>query len=903
MRALALWTLLAVACLIVSPRAPVAADKPVAKAVAPHKAALAEARKRLLAGNYEEARTAYETAVKKDAALTPYAAVGIAESHRLVGDTELSRKVLDGAKKDFPENADLLTALADLLYELGDWDEGEKDADAALKLDKNQLRAVWTKARILRDRGSVDEADKVFRLAVKHYTARSNADDDITDPEDLLYVSLSGAENARWHNIKAQFAFILNEVLKDALTADKTFWPAEQLAGEILLEKYNRPDALDAFDKALALNPKAADPLAGKAQAALVKFDLKDADKFADEALKQNPKHAGALRIKAEIQVIAGDFPAAEKILLQAKAARPRDSQTLGRLAGVQLLQNKKAEFDAAVKEVSAFDSKPGLFYHELAACLDERKRYTQAEEYYKKAAELRPFLAGPRTSLGMLYLRLGNEAEGKKLLDAAFKADPFNVRVANSRKVLEHLEKYETIQTAHYILRFDPLTDKILAEFLAEFLEETHAELKKQFGYEPEGKVLIEVFNSHEMFSGRTVGLPDLHTIGACTGRVVAMASPKAKGLSKPFNWGRVMRHELTHIFNLAQTDYQCPHWVTEGLAVRNENMSRPPTWTAILRDRYKSDTLLNLDTILLGFVRPKNQDEWTLAYCQSQIYMDYLTKTHGEEAVGKVLDEYKSGKDTASVIRAACGVSKAEFEKGYREFVKEIVKGSAPAAAPVEKAMTFDELTEAVKENPKDHDLKARLAEQLLKRNKITDAKKLADEVLDAKPGHGLASTVRAKLLDRAGDSDGAKAALEEALEANPNDVKLIAAVGRLLVTKKEFAEAAKLFEKAKKLAPLEADWNEQLVRIYKMTDQPEKLLPLLKEVVGHDPDDLDARLKLAKAAQEAGRFAEAEAYARDALYIDVTNTEAKDSLLEALKGQNKTAESEKIRKRYEK
>ena len=903
MRALLTSSLFALGCLLIAPSAPVAADKPAGKKVPAHKAALAEARKRLLAGNYDEARTAYDAAVKTDKTLAPYAAVGIAESHRLVGDTEVSRKLLDAAKKEFPDNLELLAARADLLYELGDWDAAEIDADAALANDKNQLRAVWTKGRIQRDRGEVDAADKTFRLAVKHYTARSNADDDITDPEELLHVALSGAENARWHNLKEQFRFILNDVLKDALAQDKGFWPAEQLAGELLLEKYNRPDAIDAFDKALAINPKAADPLAGKAQAALVKFDLKDADKFADDALKQNPTHAVALRVKAEIQVIAGDFPAAEALLLKAKLSRPRDSQTLGRLAGVQLLQNKKTDFDAAVKEVSAFDTKPGLFYHELAACLDERKRYTQAEEYYKKAAELRPFLSGPRTSLGMLYLRLGNEVEGKKLLAAAFKADPFNVRVANSIKVLTHLEKYETLQTAHYLVRFDPLTDKILAEFLAEFLEETHAELKKQFAYEPEGRILIEVFNSHEMFSGRTVGLPDLHTIGACTGRVVAMASPKAKGLSKPFNWGRVMRHELTHIFNLAQTDYQCPHWVTEGLAVRNENMSRSPAWTAILRDRFASKTLLNLDTILLGFVRPKNPDEWTLAYCQSQIYMDYLTKTHGEEAVAKVLNEYKAGKDTASVIRAACGVGQAEFEAGYREFVAEILKGSAPAGGPVEKALTFDELVEAVKESPKDNDLKARLAEQHLRRNKVTDAKKLVDEILEAKPGHGLASIVKSKLLDRAKDPEGAKAALDEGLEANPNDVKLIAGIARLHLGNKEFPEAAKMFEKAKKLAPLEADWNEQLVRIYKMTGESEKLLPLLKEVVGHDPDDLDARLKLAKAALDASRFAEAEVYARDALCIDVTNAEARESLLDSLKGQNKTAEAEKIRKRFEK
>ena len=230
MRALLIPILFAVGCLVVAPSAPVAADKPAGKKIPANKAALAEARKRLLAGNYDEARTAYEAAVSKDKTLAPYAAVGIAESHRLVGDTDVSRKVLDAAKKEYPDNLDLLAARADLLYELGEWDAAEKDADAALAKDKNQLRAIWTKARILRDRGSVDEADKAFRSAVKHYPARSNADDDITDPDDLLYVALSGSENARWHNLKEQFRFILNDVLKDALGEDKTFWPAEQLA-------------------------------------------------------------------------------------------------------------------------------------------------------------------------------------------------------------------------------------------------------------------------------------------------------------------------------------------------------------------------------------------------------------------------------------------------------------------------------------------------------------------------------------------------------------------------------------------------------------------------------------------------------------------------------------------------
>lgn len=863
---------------------------------------LADARQRLAAGNYDEARDAFRDAAKKDAKLAPLAAAGVARTFREVGDYDKAVETLDAAVKATPDHPELLAARADLLYDLGRWDAAEKDADGAIAKKDNQLSARWTKARLLRDRGNLDAADKAFRWVVRHYTARSNADDDITDPDDLLVVAEAGAENARWHSLSKQFSFILNEVIGDALKADPDLWPAEVLAGTMLLEKYNRPDAGDAFDKALKINPKAADALVGKGHAALIKYELTDAEQFADQALKVNPRHPAALRLKADVQMVGGDFPAAEKLLTAAKAVNPRDAHTLGRLAAVYLLQRRQPDFDAIAKDVDGFDAKPGVFYYVLGHALEERKRYADAEKFYRKSADLRPLLAGPRTGLGMLHLRLGDEKAARGELDKAFDADPFNVRVSNSIKVLKHLDKYETVTTEHYELRFDPKTDKLLAAFVAEYLEDTHAELKRQFGYEPPGRTLIEVFNTHEMFSGRTVGLPDLHTIGACTGKVIAMASPAAKGLRKPFNWGRVVRHELTHIFNLAQTDFLCPHWLTEGLAVRNEQMARPPQWVQVLRDRATAGTLLDLDTITLGFVRPRSPDEWQLAYCQSQLYVEYLVKNHGEAAIGKVLDAYKTGADDATVLKRAVGADKAAFEKGYKEYVAEVLKGYRGGAKKTpEKPLTFDELVAAQAKDPDDADLAARLAEQQFRRGKANEARKLADAALKAKPGHPVATVVKARLLQRGGDDEAAKELLETALKANPDDARLLLAVARFHADAKDFPAAAKLLEHGRTVAPLDGDWLEQLARIYKETNDAEKLMSVLAEVVSQDPDELDGRVKLAKAAVDAKKFADAERFALDAVRIDVTNKDAQAALVAALKGQQKDAEAAKLEKRF--
>src|SRR5581483_8447762 len=270
------------------------------------------------------------------------------------------------------------------------------------------------------------------------------------------------------------------------------------------------------------------------------------------------------------------------------------------------------------------------------------------AEKYYKKSAELRPMLAGPRNSLGLLYMRVGREEEARKILTKAFADDEFNVRVANTLKVLKHLDSYEALETDHYILKYDPKTDKILAEYMAKYLENIHAELTKQFHHQPAGKILIEVFNTHQMFSGRTIALPDLHTIGACTGRMVAMVSPHGKGVPKAFNWGRVLRHELVHIFNLEQTHFLVPHWLTEGLAVMNEGFARPQSWNELLQERVPAGELMNLDNIDLGFIRPRSPLDWQMAYCQSELYVNYLQERGGPQAVAAMLHLYEEGLNT---------------------------------------------------------------------------------------------------------------------------------------------------------------------------------------------------------------------------------------------------------------
>src|SRR5262249_16548309 len=150
-------------------------------------------------------------------------------------------------------------------------------------------------------------------------------------------------------------------------------------------------------------------------------------------------------------------------------------------------------------KEVESFNSKPAIFYYELAESLESRKFFAEAEKLYLRAVELQPKLPWPQNALGLLYMRLGKEEVAKKTLEKANEADPFNIRVSNSLKVLDHLAKYETLKTPHFLIRFDPQNDKVLANFMAKYLEGIYGELAKRFEYQPAGPILIEIFNKHE--------------------------------------------------------------------------------------------------------------------------------------------------------------------------------------------------------------------------------------------------------------------------------------------------------------------------------------------------------------------------------------------------------------------
>src|SRR6185312_2913648 len=325
----------------------------------------------------------------------------------------------------------------------------------------------------------------------------------------------------------------------------------------------------------------------------------------------------------------------------------------------------------AAEEAALALNPHPAAFYAALGERLADRRKYHSAERAFLLAAAADPRRADAPIGLGMLYMQVGRETEAKSLFDTAFAADPCNGRANNMIEVLRHMAAYAPVESKHYSVLVDPTQDQLLGRYMSRYLESIYATLTSRFGYVPPGKTKIEIMKDHQWFSGRTIGLPFVPTVGACTGRVVALASPKATRI--PFNWARVLTHEVVHVITLQQTEFNIPHWYTEALAVESEGFPRPQEWNKMLVERVPARKLLNLDTINLGFIRPREPDDRQMAYCQAQLYARYMLKRFGSDALIKMLEAYRRGLTTDRAIDACFHVEKAEFEKEYLSYLDE--------------------------------------------------------------------------------------------------------------------------------------------------------------------------------------------------------------------------------------
>jgi tetratricopeptide (TPR) repeat protein len=250
-------------------------------------------------------------------------------------------------------------------------------------------------------------------------------------------------------------------------------------------------------------------------------------------------------------------------------------------------------------------------------------------------------------------------------------------------------------------------------------------------------------------------------------------------------------------------------------------------------------------------------------------------------------LLAAYAENLTTSQAVRQVLGISRGEFELGYRDYLGKTVSGLSGMELP--RPESFADLLAAHREKPDDADLAARVALAYLRRGAADEALEAAHAASELDPKHQLAAYVLARLTLQAGRTQKALELLEACLDREIPEPRALNLLAGLKLKAEKFTEASQLYLLGAQRDPHNLRWHKALARVYLISNQTDRLTEVLTRLAESDPADLPSRKKLAQIALDGNDFAQAADWANRGLEIDVTDAELHRLFAEALLGRH--------------
>ena len=471
------------------------------------------------------------------------------------------------------------------------------------------------------------------------------------------------------------------QLFKDALTAydaaiarDSSAWEPKLLVGELFLEKYNAPDAREAFEEVLAVNPRHPRALTGMALV-LVADGAPGAMDLTDRALAVNASYVPARALRARLLLDLERYAEAAEEAERALAVDSTAAEALAARAAAAWLAGDTATYRATAAASARRipgDAETFVLVAESAA---RARMYAQAADIAGTGIARDSTAWRAYAVRGVNQLRVGQVAEARASLERAFRGDPYDVWTKNTLDLLDELDRARTIRSGRFEFVLDSADAELLPVYLTPLAEEAFDSLARRYGYTPEGPVRIELFRSKADFSVRTVGLPGFGALGVSFGDVVAMNSPGARDAGA-FNWGAVLWHELAHTFTLGSSRHRVPRWLSEGISVLEERRARAG-WGADLTPSFLyafgEGQLAPVSSLNDGFMRPKFPEQIILSYYQASLVCEMIEQQFGDEALPRLVAAYGDGMNTADAVREILKIDLAELDSRFTTYVQE--------------------------------------------------------------------------------------------------------------------------------------------------------------------------------------------------------------------------------------
>jgi len=490
-------------------------------------------------------------------------------------------------------------------------------------LDESTLEALLVRAKILSELGQRDEGTTLFELILQHAELPRTS----RPPSEATAPPTAPAEDPAK---RAYLAGLAAFFLRDPETANDAFEQAEELSepeprpellvsrARLFAERHDGPEALGTLEDALELAPHDPDVLVALGELKLHElFDFMGALELGNRALSLDPTHPGALAILAGVALRDLDFAEADRVLSLGLSQNPRDLVLLSLRAGRQFLAEQPDELERSFAQIEQLSPGYALAYGLVAELGDFEHRFSDVTELLRRGVQRDRDDPHLRAELGLNLSRSGSDAAGLLELQRAFELDPYNRRVFNSLELYEKVlpRDYDEFEAGHFRFRFPKSERALLERYVPRWVEAAFATYRKYYGFEPVGRISLELYQDRQDFSVRTSGLPEVGLEGVCFGRKIASVSPKAGAA----NVGMTLWHEMAHVFHLGLSKNRVPRWLTEGLAEWETDRLGRGWVRGMDRDLYQAlrgDRIPKLGTMNRAFTRVESVRQVGLAY-----------------------------------------------------------------------------------------------------------------------------------------------------------------------------------------------------------------------------------------------------------------------------------------------
>ncbi len=565
------------------------------------------------------------------------------------------------------------------------WRRGEPERAISLLNGRTDARSRRIRAEALLSLGRTKDAMTDLDALLEQLKGPA-----ITDPRELVECvrGMLVLAHLRASNEQGMVGYqdMLGMLARARESLDRLSWDAPLCEAQLLYEKDRFPEAVEAAGAALRLNPRCADAWALLGQMAVDAFDFPRAERIAArlDALAKEVGGEGATSIdraliRARILLRRGEGESAAGELAPELVKHP----ACRRLLAWQAAASAGAfDFETTDQRLTALDTlEPGSPEGWMAVGLtvSSARQYDEAARYLTEACKRAPNWAEPFIELGLSELQAGRLDTSTTALERATALDRYNIRAANSLSLLRELNTYTSTESDHFIVRCKPGEDEIVAGEMLAPLEKIFDRVTGNgpggIDHKPDHKTVVELYPNHRWFATRITGLPQLHTIAAATGPVIAMEAPREGPghLAGPYDWRRVVQHEYTHTVTLSRTKNRLPHWFTEACAVYLEDSPRDWRVVQLLSSAYDNDGLFNLDDINVGFVRPRRPQDRQLAYAQGHWMYQYIVEKYGPRAPLDLMDLYATGVREEGAFEKILHTTRDQFLSDFKAWAGE--------------------------------------------------------------------------------------------------------------------------------------------------------------------------------------------------------------------------------------